>query len=107
VTTATHDARTVTTDSNGTYVVPQLPPGTYRLIVKKDGFKTVTLDDVKLDVQQIRGVDVTLDVRLATQDVTVVGATPAIETTSSTISQTIENKQLVDLPLNGRNPFSL
>jgi hypothetical protein len=107
VNTGTNDTRTVTTDSNGTYVVPQLQPGTYRLIVKKDGFKTVTLDDVKLDVQQIRGVDVTLDVGLATEAVTVVGATTAIETTSSTISQTIENKRLVDLPLNGRNPFSL
>jgi hypothetical protein len=105
--TGTNDTQTVVTDSDGTYIVPQLRPGFYRITVKKDGFKTATLDQVKLDVQQVRGVDVTLDLGQASEAVTVVGTTATIETTSSTVSQTIENKRLVDLPLNGRNPFSL
>ncbi len=58
-------------------------------------------------MQQIRGVNVTLELGQATELVTVVGRSATIETTSSTVSQTIENKRLVDLPLNGRNPFSL
>jgi hypothetical protein len=107
VATGTNDRHTAVTDANGSYQVPQLKPGFYRIIVKKDGFKTATLDDVKLDVQQIRAVDVTLEVGQASEEVTVLGAGSAIETTSSTVSQTIENKRLVDLPLNGRNPFSL
>jgi hypothetical protein len=105
--TATNESRVVFTDANGTYVVPQLKPGTYRLIVKKDGFRTATLDEIKLDVQQIRAADVTLDVGSTSESVTVLGSGATIETTSSTISQTIENKRIVDLPLNGRNPFSL
>lgn len=103
----TNVSHTVITDDNGSYVVPQLPPGFYRITVKKDGFKMAALDRVKLDVQQIRGVDVTLEIGQAAELVTVTGRSATVETTSSTISQTIENKRLVDLPLNGRNPFSL
>ena len=58
-------------------------------------------------MQQTRNVDITLQVGQATELVTVLGRGATIETTSSTVSQTIENKRLVDLPLNGRNPFSL
>src|SRR5262245_48606584 len=105
--TATNETRVVLTDANGAYVVPQLKPGTYRITVKKEAFRTATIEDIKLDVQQIRSADVTLDVGSTTASVTVVGGGATIETTSSTISQTIENKRIVDLPLNGRNPFSL
>jgi Carboxypeptidase regulatory-like domain len=104
---ATNDTHTVVTDDTGTYVVPQLKPGFYRITAKVSGFKTATLDQIKLDVQQIRAVNVTLEVGATSEAVTVLGASTTVETTSSTISQTIENKRLVDLPLNGRNPFSL
>ena len=107
VNTETNATYNVVTDENGSYVAPQLVPGFYRITVKKDGFKTAALDQVKLDVQQTRGVDITLEVGQAAETVTVMGRGATIETTSSTISQTIENKRLVDLPLNGRNPFSL
>jgi hypothetical protein len=104
----TNETRTVVTDGNGGYVVPQLKPGLYRINVKKSGFKSATLDEVKIDVQQIREVDVTLAVGETTETVTVTSSgAAAIETTSSTVSQTIENKRIIDLPINGRNPFSL
>ncbi|MGH9770066.1 MAG: carboxypeptidase regulatory-like domain-containing protein [Blastocatellia bacterium] len=97
-----------TTSGNGTYIAPQLPPGVYWITIKKSGFKTSTVAEIKLDVQQIRAVDVTLDVGQTTETVSVsASGTAAIETVSSTVSQTIENKRIVDLPLNGRNPFSL
>ena len=77
-------------------------------MVRKSGFKLATVDEIKLDVQQIRTVDVALTVGEVSEAVTVTTAGGAtIETTSSTISQTIENKRLIDLPLNGRNPFAL
>jgi hypothetical protein len=104
---ATNDTHVVTTDDTGSYVVPQLKPGFYRVTARISGFKTSTLDQIKLDVQQIRSVNITLEVGTTSEAVTVVGASTTVETTSSTISQTIENKRLVDLPLNGRNPFSL
>src|SRR6266542_965997 len=98
----------MTTGGNGHYIAPQLAPGVYKVTVKKSGFKTSTIAEIKLDVQQIRAVDVTLDVGQMTETVSVSasGAT-ALETTSTTMAQTIENKRIVDLPLNGRNPFGL
>ena len=97
----------MTTDERGAWVLPNLKPATYRIVVTLDGFKTSAIDQVKLDVQAIRAVDVTLDVGAAAETITVTSAAAALETTSSTMSQTIENKRMVDLPLNGRNPFAL
>lgn len=104
----TNDTHNIETEDDGTYVVPQLKPGLYRVTVKKSGFRTATVDEIKLDVDQIRGVDVRVSPGTVTETVSVTAAGgAAIETTSSTISQTIENKRIVDLPLNSRNPFSL
>lgn len=103
----TNDTRLLTTDAQGRWVLPNLKPGTYRIRVALDGFKTAALDQVKLDVQGIRAVDLTLEVGPAAETVTVTGAGASIETTRSTLSLTIENKRMVDLPLNGRNPFAL
>src|SRR5262249_27552724 len=97
-----------TTSGNGHYTMPQFPPGVYKVTVKKSGFKTSTVAEIKVDVQQIRAVDITLDVGQTTEMVSVsASGTAALETTSSTMAQTIENKRIVDLPLNGRNPFAL
>ena len=88
---ATNETRNAVTEDNGTYVVPQLKPGLYKVTVRKAGFKAAAVGDVKLDVQQVREVDVTLTVGATTEtiSVTATGAA-AIETTSSTVSQTID-----------------
>jgi len=104
---STNDVRHVMTARDGAYVVPQLKPGSYRVVVELAGFKTATVDEIKLDVQQIRAVDVRLDVGGTSETMTVAATLAPVATVSSTISQTIENKRVVDLPLNGRNPFSL
>jgi uncharacterized surface anchored protein len=67
----TNETRNVVTEGNGGYVVPQLKPGLYRINVKRSGFKIATLDEIKVDVQQIREVDVTLAVGDATESVTI------------------------------------
>ena len=104
---ATNDSRELTSDAQGRWVLPNLKPGTYRISVSMDGFKTAVLDQVKVDVGAIREVAMTLEIGAAAETITVTGAGAAIETTSPTLSQTIENKRMVDLPLNGRNPFAL
>jgi hypothetical protein len=104
---STSDTRTLLTNDEGSYVAPQLKPGTYTLTARLAGFKTATIKEVKLDVQQVRTVDFNLEVGEVSETINVVATTAALETTSSTVSQTIENRRLVDLPLNGRNPFSL
>jgi len=103
----TNEVRHLTTDRDGAYVAPQLKPGFYRVVVELAGFKTATVDQIKVDVQQIRGVDVRLDVGGTSENISVVATAAPVETVSSTVSQNIENKRIVDLPLNGRNPFSL
>jgi hypothetical protein len=104
---STNDTRTVTSDERGSWVLPNLKPGTYRVVVSLDGFKTAAFDNVKLDVQGDRNIEASLETGAVAETVTVSGQAAAVEVTSSTISQTIENKRMVDLPLNGRNPFSL
>jgi hypothetical protein len=95
----TNETRNVVTEGNGGYVVPQLKPGLYRINVKRTGFKTATLlDEVKVDVQQIREVDAPLAVGETIESVTITSSgAAAIEVTSSTVSQKI------DLPLNEPN----
>jgi hypothetical protein len=104
---STNETHTVTSDGDGAYVAPNLKPGTYKITVAKEGFKSAAVADVKLDVRQSRSVNITLELGRTTEVVTVTGRAATVETSSSTVSQTIENKRIADLPLNGRNPFSL
>ena len=70
---ATNDTHVIVTGDSGTYVVPQLKPGDYRITVKKDGFKSPTFDQVKVDVGQVRAFDVTLEIGQTSEAVNVVG----------------------------------
>ncbi|MBS1810483.1 MAG: carboxypeptidase regulatory-like domain-containing protein [Acidobacteria bacterium] len=54
---ATNETQNITTSENGVYVMPQLKPGLYRITVKKPGFKAASVEEVKLDVAQIREID--------------------------------------------------
>src|SRR4030095_5602837 len=67
----TNETRTLSTEDNGIYVITQFKPGLYRVSFKKSGFKSATVDEIKLDVQQIREVGVTLTVGQANETVTV------------------------------------
>ena len=68
---ATNDTHVIVTGDSGTYVVPQLKPGDYRITVKKDGFKSPTFDQVKVDVGQVRAFDVTLEIGQTSEAVNV------------------------------------
>lgn len=99
---ATGQVRTATTESNGIYSVPLLPPGTYAITVRKQGFGAETRNGIQLLVNQSDTVDFKLGVASQTQTVTVTGAPPLLNTTSSTLNEVIDNRAAVDLPLNGR-----
>jgi len=106
--TETNEAKALKTDATGHYMQPFLPPGTYNIAVEATGFKKIHQDNVKIDVAQNRTLDFTLAVAAnATEVVEVTGAPPALDTNTSTLGQVIENKRVVDLPLNARNPFAL
>ncbi|MCZ2146445.1 MAG: TonB-dependent receptor [Bryobacterales bacterium] len=97
-------ARTTTsTNERGFYTIPFLQPGDYNISVESKGFQTVTRPAVKLDVDQVARIDFALQLGTITESVSVVGGAPLLDAATSSLSQQIENKTIVTLPLNGRD----
>jgi hypothetical protein len=101
--TATGNARTIQTGSDGAYRVPGLRPGLYSLKVEAQGFQTQTQTGLTLNVAQQLVSNATLQVGAATQEVTVTGEAPVINTTTSSVGGLVNDQQISELPLNGRN----
>ncbi len=95
--------RTATTDDSGAYVIPALPPGTYSVRAEAKGFKTVAHPNVVLEVAKDADIDFSLPPGNVTETVTVQEEIPLLDTTSATLGGTLSNKEINDLPLNGRN----
>lgn len=98
--------RTSTSSGIGQFNFPSLPPGNYTISVKAGGFKEY-LQDVVLLADQIRNLDVHLQVGQTTQQVTVEESAVQVNTVSQELSQVVERQRVVDLPLNGRNAADL
>ena len=105
--TATRGSRNTTTNAEGLYTFPSLPPGFYELKVELQGFKTAEIPAFKVDVQQTVRVDVPLQVGTLNETVTVTGKATLLDTQSTTIGTVIENKVVTELPLNGRQYLNL
>ncbi|HEV3486548.1 MAG TPA: carboxypeptidase regulatory-like domain-containing protein, partial [Vicinamibacterales bacterium] len=101
--TATGVARTAITASDGVYTVPLLQPGPYAVKVTLSGFKTTLRDGVIVNVNETARVDARLAIGQVAESVTVAGEPPLVETTSATLGIVIDEKKIVELPLNGRN----
>ncbi len=95
--------RQVTTDGSGNYLVSSLQPSVYTLSAELGGFKKGVASKVNLEVNQTLRVDMTLEVGELSQTVEVEAAAPLLQSESSTVGTVIENKQVVELPLNGRS----
>jgi hypothetical protein len=104
---ATNAARQVPTNSEGVYSFPSLPPGVYSVKIEQPGFKTLLRDNIELQVQQVARIDVSLEIGAVGETVTVTGGAPLLSQDSTTVGTVIENKRIVDLPLNGRNFLQL
>ncbi|HWB85353.1 MAG TPA: TonB-dependent receptor [Bryobacteraceae bacterium] len=105
--TTTGLQRKVTTNEQGDYNVPSVPAGTYQITVSNPGFQTKTLNGVTLQVDQTAVIPVTLETGTVSSTIEVTAAAPVLDSQTSSLGQVIENKRIVDLPLNGRNPFQL
>jgi hypothetical protein len=101
----TNVGRTTESNTLGYYSFPLLPPAVYRLEADRPGFKHFVRQSVKLDVGQATAIDVALQIGSASETVTVTDAPPPLDTESSSLGQVIDNKRLVDLPINGRNSY--
>src|ERR1700730_16080115 len=96
-------ARTLTTDEAGEYNAPTLIPGTYTVRVEAKGFKKIERQNVVLEVGHEVRVDLTVQPGEQAQTITVTEAIPLIETTNATLGGTLNNTDINDMPLNGRN----
>jgi hypothetical protein len=104
----TNKTDVVTTGSDGTYAITNLPPGPYSLTVEKQGFTKKTLANVQVAAEQIQSVNITLEVGQVSQSVTVAGdSTPPIDTETGQISGTLSANEVQKLPSLGRDPFQL
>ena len=95
------------TDNQGRYTVPELIIGNYEVDVEATGFKKNVHGGIVLSVGAVTVVDAPLEVGTVSQTVTVESDVSHVETTSAAISSLVEQKQLVDLPLNGRDIVNL
>ena len=103
----TNVARSTVTNSAGVYSFPGLTPGIYQVKASASGFQTVVKSNIELQVQQTARVDFTLEVGSATQTIEVSSTAALLSTEDATVGTVIEERRIVDLPLNGRNFFSL
>src|SRR6516164_5343133 len=100
---ATGVTRSVATDGDGFYTVPNLLPGTYDVTVTAPGFKTAVRSGITLTVGAQQLLNISLQVGQATQTVEVTGAATAVQLASSSIGAVVSSNTVVDLPLNGRS----
>ena len=91
------------TNNDGIYVLPNLPPGPYRLQVSKPGFKTLIKPDIVLSIQDALSINFTLPVGALFETVTVKGGAPLVNTESAAVSTVVDHNFVENLPLNGRS----
>jgi Carboxypeptidase regulatory-like domain/TonB dependent receptor-like, beta-barrel/TonB-dependent Receptor Plug Domain len=102
----TNAQRVVVTDGEGRFTVPNLPPATYSIRVELSGFQTAEIRELTLRNGEIARPTLALGLASISENVTVVGASPLLQTTNASVGQTISQKQIEDLPVAGRSLLS-
>lgn len=100
---STNTVRETKTDSSGTYSLPFLPAGDYRIVATRMGFSTQRVDLVTLQVGQTARVDLQMQVGDVSESVNVEAFGAVLQTETSAVGTVIDAQKIVDLPLNGRN----
>ena len=96
-----------TAAADGVYTIPSLPAGEYEVAATAPGFKQFRRTGLTLEVAQTLRVDITLEPGSASESITVTGDVPRVQTEDSTLGTVIETQRVQELPLNGRQPFTL
>jgi hypothetical protein len=99
--------RTIQTNELGVAPIPLVPPGDYDVAVSATGFKTALRRAVPVNVGSIVDLPVTLETGSPNESITITSDAPLVEEKSSTLAQVITEKQMLDMPLNGRNYLAL
>ena len=95
--------RTLTTDDAGAYNAPNLTAGNYTVRVEAKGFKRLERQGIGIEIGKEVRIDLTVQPGEQNQTVTVTESVPLVETTNATMGGTLENADIIDLPLNGRD----
>ena len=103
----TSSQRTAESNKLGVFGFPALPPGSYELVVEKDGFKRSVRTGIELNVQEALQFDISLAVGSVNESIEVKANALALETATSSLGQVVNNEKILDLPLNGRNTLAL
>src|SRR2546426_1593553 len=101
--TATGLKRQVTTNSEGLFTLPLLPPGTYSLQAQREGFSVVEIDGIELPVAGQVSRDIILQVGGVRETVNVSAAPPLLQAETSALAEVVSNRQVDLLPINGRD----
>src|SRR5437667_2388639 len=107
VNSGTNATRTVATNEAGEYAFPSLLPGMYSVKVERTGFKSVVRNQIELQVQLAARIDFELQIGQVSESVEVRADAALLVTDNATVGTVIENKRIVELPLNGRNYLQL
>ncbi len=104
---ATGATRQTHASDEGKFNAQFMALGTYSIKVSATGFQTKTLTGLTLQIDQTINLTVVLAIGSVTQSIEVSSAAPLVDTTTSSLGQVIDNRQILSMPLNGRNPFAL
>jgi Carboxypeptidase regulatory-like domain/TonB dependent receptor/TonB-dependent Receptor Plug Domain len=105
--TETNVSTEAVTNASGVFTIQQLVPGPYKVTAALQGFKTFVREGIEVHTAETVNVNVQLAVGGLEETVTVSAEASQIESNESTIAQTIENKRITELPLNGRQVYML
>ncbi len=103
----TNSSRNATTNDTGNYSLPFLSPGVYDIRVESTGFKVATRKGLTLQIGATARLDFNLEVGEVSQQIEVSGGAPLLTTETTALGTVIENRRIVELPLNGRNYLQL
>lgn len=101
--TNTGISRTMTTDDKGRFVAAQLAPGPYQITATMAGFEKLLRTGITLEIGQEAELSLAMKVGAVSEQVTVTGEAPLVNTSGSAVAGTVEEKRILELPLNGRD----
>ncbi len=105
--TGTNEIRSVIVGDNGEYSIPQLAPGNYSLTAEYAGFNTAVRSGIVLETNQQARFDISLKVGALTEEVQVSAAAPLVASENAALGNVVDQKKIVELPLNGRDYLQL
>jgi len=103
----TNQSRETVSNDSGFYRFSDLPPGVYTLTVEKESFKKQVIDDVKVEAESLKGLNVELAAGVISETVTVTAENAPLETEDANVKRNISTAEVLRLPQSGRDPYQL